>query len=197
MTTQGVGSVDFFEAVASRHSIRSFSGKPVPQEAIEKLLGAAATAPSAFNSQPWHFYVTRGESREKLGRIMSQSTQYLEEYIEVLGPEKYEFALRWYSDLGGAPVVIVCTSQAFDTEHENTSALVAVGAAIQNMLVGAAALGLGACNISFAHYVQDEIVEEFDIPKDREIVSIIAVGYPSDQPAAAPPHDSDVADYLD
>lgn len=189
--------MDFFEVVTNRHSIRSFSSDYVSQDAIDKLLEAAAMAPSAMNSQPWHFYVTRGESRQKIGEIMGQSTHYLEEYIEVMGPEMYEYALRWYSNLGGAPVVIVCTAEMSDDEHDNASALVGVGAAIENMLLAATALGLGACNISFACYVKDQIVEEFAIPEERSIVSIIALGYPSDEPAAAPPHDTDVADYLD
>lgn len=38
-----------------RHTIRSFSDKPVPRQVIEQLIQIAASAPSGANHQPWHF----------------------------------------------------------------------------------------------------------------------------------------------
>ncbi len=45
----------FYEEVKRRHSIRSFSNRPVPREVIENCIRAAGTAPSGANHQPWHF----------------------------------------------------------------------------------------------------------------------------------------------
>lgn len=45
----------FLDTSKRRHSIRSFSNKPVPKEIIETCIKAAATAPSGANHQPWHF----------------------------------------------------------------------------------------------------------------------------------------------
>ena len=128
--------MEFFETLESRHSIRSFSGEPIPREKIDQLLTAAASAPSSFNEQPWHFYVAQGEARERLGEIMAQSTSYLEEYIEVLGPDRYEHALKWYSDLGNASVVLACTTLESETPFQEMNRLLAVGAAIENLLAG-------------------------------------------------------------
>jgi nitroreductase len=189
-------ALEFFETVESRHSIRSFSSEPVSRETVDRLLSAAATAPSSFNEQPWHFYVAQGEAREKVGQIMAQSTSYLEEFIEVLGPDKYEFALQWYADLGGAPVLLACTTLEGGTEFQHLNRLIAVGAAIENLLLSATALGLGACNISFAYMVKDDIEEALGIPEGRSLVSIIALGHPSAEQAPAPPRNPDVADYL-
>lgn len=47
----------FFKQIASRHSCRSFSGRPVARATIEAALRAAGSAPSGANRQPWHFAV--------------------------------------------------------------------------------------------------------------------------------------------
>jgi iodotyrosine deiodinase len=46
---------EFYEVVQRRRTIRDFSGRPVPREAIEYCIHAAGTAPSGANLQPWHF----------------------------------------------------------------------------------------------------------------------------------------------
>lgn len=188
--------MEFFEALEARHSVRSFSGEPIPREKIDQLLAAAARAPSSFNEQPWHFYVAQGEARERLGEIMAQSTSYLEEYIEVLGPDRYEHALKWYSDLGNASVVLACTTLESETTFQEMNRLLAVGAAIENLLLAATALDLAACNITFAFMVKDDIEEALGIPDGRSLVSIVALGWPSDEDAEASPRDPDVADFV-
>ncbi|WP_232318617.1 nitroreductase family protein [Sphingomonas sp. TDK1] len=45
----------FCEHIATRHSCRSFSAKPVPRAIIETAIAAAGTAPSGANRRPWHF----------------------------------------------------------------------------------------------------------------------------------------------
>lgn len=47
----------FYDEIKRRHTVRDFSGKPVPREVIETCLLAAGTAPSGANHQPWHFAV--------------------------------------------------------------------------------------------------------------------------------------------
>ncbi|MEM6983452.1 MAG: nitroreductase family protein, partial [Pseudomonadota bacterium] len=46
---------EFLQTSQRRHSIRSFSNRPVPKEIIETCIKAAGTAPSGANHQPWHF----------------------------------------------------------------------------------------------------------------------------------------------
>lgn len=45
----------FHETMASRHTVRDFSTRPVPREVIETCIRTAGTAPSGANHQPWHF----------------------------------------------------------------------------------------------------------------------------------------------
>jgi nitroreductase len=190
-------SVEFFDVLENRRSVRSFKPKPVPQEDIERVLAAAAAAPSAWNTQPWRFFVTTGESRRVVGEIVARSTAFLQEYIELHGPEIYELAMQWYTSLGEAPVVIVCTADEVKSDHDRVNVHMAVGAAVENLMLAATALGLGTCNVTFAHVERDAIIEALGIPAGREVVSLVALGYPTDEQPPAPPHGSDVADYLD
>src|SRR5499425_48739 len=59
-STKREAIMDVYEAVRSRHSVRAFTDRPVPKEAICHVLSAAAWAPSGSNIQPWHVYVLTG-----------------------------------------------------------------------------------------------------------------------------------------
>jgi nitroreductase len=52
--------VDVYEAVTSRRSVRGFIDKEVSREVLERVLEAAAWAPSGSNIQPWNVYVVTG-----------------------------------------------------------------------------------------------------------------------------------------
>ncbi|MEU9479214.1 nitroreductase [Streptomyces sp. NPDC048191] len=52
--------MEVHEAVTSRRAVRAFTDRPVPRETLERVLSAAAWAPSGSNIQPWHTYVVTG-----------------------------------------------------------------------------------------------------------------------------------------
>jgi nitroreductase len=52
--------MDVYEAVTTRRAVRGFTDHPVPMEVLERVLAAAAWAPSGSNVQPWHSYVVTG-----------------------------------------------------------------------------------------------------------------------------------------
>ena len=52
--------VDVYEAVTSRRAVRGFTDKEVPREVLERVVSAAAWAPSGSNIQPWNSYVLTG-----------------------------------------------------------------------------------------------------------------------------------------
>lgn len=172
------------DALEQRHSIRAYRPDAVPKELLDKMIYAASLAPSAFNEQPWRYYIVTGESRQRLGEIMVQGTHFLEEYIQMLGHEMNEYVLRWYSELGNAPVVIVCTLQNIDDDFMKYNGYLAIGASIQNMLLTATALGLGSCYMSFSYWVRDEIARMLEVPDDRTIAGLLSVGYPVEEPLA-------------
>ncbi|GHB07209.1 nitroreductase [Streptomyces termitum] len=60
--------MDVYEAVDSRRAVRAFSDEPVPREVLERVLTAAARAPSSGNLQPWRLYAVAGEPLAELKR---------------------------------------------------------------------------------------------------------------------------------
>lgn len=58
--------IDVYEAVASRRAVRGFTDRPVPRATLQRVLSAAAWAPSGSNIQPWRTYVVTGELLEAL-----------------------------------------------------------------------------------------------------------------------------------
>lgn len=67
--------MEFFEAVATRRSIRKFTEAPVPEEVVRKALEAAVLAPNSSNLQTWDFYWVRspGAKAELVKNCLNQS----------------------------------------------------------------------------------------------------------------------------
>lgn len=61
--------MDVYEAVQSRRAVRGFTDEPVPADAVQRVLSAAAWAPSGSNLQPWHIYVVTGAPLEQLKKV--------------------------------------------------------------------------------------------------------------------------------
>ena len=65
---------DFWSVLFQRRSVRRYEDRPVPGDLLEKILQAAAVAPSAHNAQPWHFVVVSSKDLlGKLARAMARS----------------------------------------------------------------------------------------------------------------------------
>ncbi|MEV0384722.1 nitroreductase [Nonomuraea sp. NPDC050643] len=60
--------MDVYEAVKSRHAVRGFADRPVPKEVLDRVLAAAAWAPSGSNLQSWRVFVVTGEPLAELKR---------------------------------------------------------------------------------------------------------------------------------
>ena len=189
--------MEFWDAVRGRHSVRDFKDESVPRSCIERLVQAAVLAPSSMNSQPWRFYVTTGETRKALGGLIAQTTIHLTEYMDVLGPAGYEKAVAWFSTLGNAPVLIAVMTTHSENSLEMLNRHLAVGGAVQNLLLAAVDENLGACSITYSHWVEDEMAELLGLSDRESVVTVIAVGWPSDVPPAAPEHDPNAAIWLD
>src|ERR1700754_344705 len=61
--------MDVYEAVKSRRPVRGFTDEPVPREALEGVLSAAAWSPSGSNIQPWNTYVVTGAPLAELKKL--------------------------------------------------------------------------------------------------------------------------------
>jgi nitroreductase len=188
--------MDVVQAIRERHSIRAFTGEPVSRDALDRIVAAAVAAPSVQNSQPWFFHIATGETRRRAGEVIAQSTVFLTDYMRIIGPEKSRLLEAFYAELGGAPVVIAVSCPRIEEEHDRVNELLSVGAAIENLLLAVVEEGLGACSITFPYWVRDQLVDLFAVPEDREVVSLIVLGHPGEEPVA-PTRRTDVAAVLE
>jgi nitroreductase len=187
--------MELMQAIRGRRSIRVFDGRPIDRPVLEEIVGAASYAPSRMNVQPWHFHVATGEARQRVAAVMAMTTAYLQEYVDVLGPEHVEHAARFYADLGGAPVIIGISSPRDDDVFEARDFAISVGAAIQNLLLAVEDNGLGACSLSVPVWIRDQLAEVFEVDAEWEIMSLIVMGHADESPHPRDRH-TDVVTFL-
>jgi nitroreductase len=156
--------MDAIECINSRRSIRKYLSKPVEFEKVLAVIDAAHQAPSAGNLQNWRFVVLTDRS-----------------LIASLPPHCLN------QDFVAAPVVIVACSANEDIEKHygirggRLYAVQDLAAAIENMLLAAHALGLGACWVGA--FDEDKMIELLRIPASARPQALITLGYPDETPA--------------
>ena len=179
------------EIVRSRRSIRRYRPDPVQRDMIDRLLEAATWAPSAHNRQPWRFAViTSLETRRRLATAMGDRLR-ADRSRDGDPPDAIERDVkRSYERIVNAPLVIaVCLSMRdmdrYPDERrvsaERTMAVQSVAMAVQNMLLTAHALGLGACWMCAPLFCPDTVREVLVLPGDWEAQALITVGVPADE----------------
>jgi len=143
--------MDLFDAIQRRRSIRAYARKPVPEEVFEKIIDAARFAPTARNVQPWEFIVvTDPDLLQKLAGIA--------EYGKFIAQ-------------AAACIAVYCRDTKYYLEDGC--------AATQNILLAAAALGVGSCWVAGDKkpYCAD-IGALLGVPSGYKLVSLIPLGYP-------------------
>jgi nitroreductase len=103
--------MDLYEAIMNRRSHRFFKPEMPPREKLEKVVNAALWAPSGTNAQPWEITVLAGRFRDE---FVERASHCIAQMIPLLKaanvPEKgQEMVIKFFKDLGGAPVVIAIT----------------------------------------------------------------------------------------
>ncbi len=161
--------MEFFELVKKRRSIRKFdSQKNVSDEQVNKILEAAIWAPSSGNTQCWRFFVVRDPK------------------------VKEDIALRacHQTFINDAPVAIVVCA---DMEHIGRSygsrgrelfALQDTAAAVQNILLAVADLGLSSCWIGA--FDEGKAAKILGLDGEIRPVAILPIGYSNASPKAPP-----------
>jgi len=191
-----LGSADVLTA---RRTVRDFTSAPVSPDAVSRAIAAAVTAPAPHHSQPWRFVVL--ESAEARTRLLDDMLAAWKADLTTDGftPEQISRRIRRGEPLRKAPLIIVPCLVA-DAAHtypdarrnasERAMFLVAMGAAIENLLVSLAVDDLGSCWISSALFCREVAVQALGLPADFEPMGAIGVGHPAapapDRPARDP-----------
>lgn len=147
----------------ARRSIRAYQPGDVTEELVRDLLEAAMAAPSAAAKDPWEFVVVR--NRDMLARIAA--------------------GLPNGTMLAGAGVgMVVCGDIRRAHDRQSSYLLQDCSAAIENLLLAASTLGLGACWLGI-HPREDRmrhVRSLLNVPEEVIPVSAIAIGWPAETP---------------
>ena len=178
---------DLFEIIRTTRSMRRLKPDPVPNELIRKILEAGVCAPSGGNMQRWRFLVIRDPRvKEAVGAL------YKRVWDEQVAPryragepapgtsrERFERMLAAAEHLANhiheAPVWIVpCLEGATPTRTSGSS----IYPAVQNMLLAARALGLGATLTTLYLQFEKEAEAALGLPPGVHSYALLPIGYP-------------------
>ena len=186
------GFEQVYSVIANQRACRQFSDQPLDDADLEAVLAAATFAPSVENSQPWVFVVLRDEaSRAAAGQLIADIWNgFGREYTRGRSSEKLfndVDAGLGQGGVAGAPALIVVGGDS--SLIDRTQLKVSIFPAIQNMLLAAAALGLGTCLTTIATLDGDKARALAGFPEHIDPMALIPVGYPK-RPMGPPRRDS-------
>ena len=168
--------MDVKTAIETRHSIRKFENKPVEREKITECLEAARLAPSACNSQPWHY-------------IVIDDPQIKEQFCK----EAFSGIYKMSAWAANAPVLVAVVSDRgnFISRIGNWFRsteffLVDQGISGEHFVLRAWELGLGTCWMGWLD--STKAAKFFKLPAGKKIEHLFAVGYPAPDALVDAPH---------
>ncbi|MBU3063447.1 coenzyme F420-0:L-glutamate ligase [Nocardia sp. NEAU-G5] len=178
------------EALLLRRSVRQFADTPVEPEVIRSAVAAALTAPAPHHTRPVRFVWVR--DRELRARWLTAMAEKWRADLSADGwaAERVERRVARGQILVGAPEVIIpiCVPDGahdYPDERrraaESTMFTVAVGAAVQGLLVALATEGVGSCWIGSTIFAPELTREVLGLAADWNPLGAIAVGYPTEE----------------
>ncbi len=180
---------DIFEIIHSTRAMRRLRPDPVPDELIRKILEAGTCAPSSGNTQRWRFLVVKDREIKKAVQVYYKRA--FDEFVSARyasratppgatkeGYHRQHTAVEYLTEhFHEAPVWIVPCIEHGDEQPKRTSGS-SIYPAIQNMLLAARALGLGATLTTRHLRFEKESEAALGLPPGVHSYAIIPIGYP-------------------
>ncbi|MDE5858855.1 MAG: nitroreductase family protein [Oscillospiraceae bacterium] len=189
------------EIMRSRRSIRKFLSEPISDEEINELISAAVTAPSGCNSQCWYFAAVKNP--EKISALAEAAELGVRRFYNDIEDENFlSSRIKQTTFFRNAPLVICVflthmeyhdprvteyyRSKGFEYDEMlnmlGAPDILSIGAAVENLLLKAKEMGLGACWMNDPTVAEKEIKDELGIPEEYRLMSVIPIGKPAYTP---------------
>src|ERR1700759_3901464 len=187
MPEETTSTTDLIEIIKTTRSMRRLKPDPVPNELIRKILEAGVCAPSGGNMQRWRFLVIRDPKiKETVGALYKRdwdeqvAPRYRagepapgmsrERFLRLLDAAEY-----LATHIHEAPVWIVpCLEGGTPTRTSGSS----IYPAVQNMLLAARTLGLGATLTTLYLQFEKEAEAALGLPPGVHSYALLPIGYP-------------------
>lgn len=162
------------ECIEGRRSIRKFTTEEVSREVLETVISHASMAPSWKNTQITRYIAVSGDMKKKV----AESTAAMHENNGRIISE--------------APLLMAVTvikgrcgferDGSFTTDRGDTWQMFDAGIATQTFCLSAYEQGLGT--VIMGIFNRAEVTSILSVPEDRELVALVAIGYPDESPVA-------------
>lgn len=183
------------DSINNRRSIRKYIDRSVSKDDIERLIMAGSAAPSAKNRQPWKYIAFVSDKRNELLDVMEKGLRKEQNEHLLLPDSSYGLpdAFNTLKIMRTAPVIIMIINtngiSPFKTINSDERVkeicdTLSIGASVENILLKATELGLGALWIANTCFAYNELVEWIGI--EGQLVGAVALGYADEQPPPRP-----------
>ena len=171
----GISFMNTLEAINGRRSIRKFKPQKVDRETLEKIVAAAAYAPSWKNTQVTRYHV------------------FDDPEIKSTIAEKYTLGFAYNTGtLINAPQVVAITAVkgrsgverygSFTTSKGDSWLMFDAGIATQTFCLAAYEYGVGS--VIMGIFDAEKVAELLHIPENEAVIALVPIGYPDEAPAA-------------
>ena len=183
-------NTDLFHIMYHCRAMRRLDTKPVPDEILVKLVDAGNQAPSGSNMQGARWVIVKeAEQKTKLAKLNKAS---VEVYAGITSSRQASLphqpadkrarmlnAVLWQAEhMHEIPALIIACYEFEQPVNSPAAAAGSIWPGIQNVLLAARALGLGAAPTTLGLNPRDAVKEILRLPDNVEAVCLIPVGYP-------------------
>ncbi len=187
------------EAIRTRRSIRKFKLDPIPEEKIKRLLESARLAPSGTNTQPWRFIVVKDDGiKTKLQKAAHNQRHVKRAPVIIVccadlkAFKEFPVRVDELIESGALPertreVFIPYLKKGMDTVTKDALMVAAaanVAIAVEHIVLQAVEIGLGTCWVRW--YEDNKVKEILDIPEHVEVMALLPIGVPDEDPSRRP-----------
>ena len=157
--------MNVLDCIGRRRSVRSFTKVQIERDKIDVILEAGTLAPSGKNGQPWRFFVVQRE-KDLLRRIAEQTVYH-----------------AWVSEADCLILVFLDREKSY---HKIKDAQ-AIGACMENMLLAAEELGIGACWNGEILRNAEEVRRMCSLAERYQLMALLVLGYAKEKPQERTP----------
>ncbi len=187
----------FFSILSARRSVRHFGPGMPPRELIVRAIEGATYAPSGMNKQPWRFVIVANDAVK--AEMVARVSREIETILTLLAGDEYadkvaEYLRNYATLFRTAPVVINVLYREYgqviaslldrsnlkypDNQEEAANpAMQSVSAAIENLQLGAQALGLATCWMTAPLFARKQLHELLEVESPWQLAAVIPIGY--------------------
>jgi nitroreductase len=166
--------------IRNRHTTKAvaMNGREVPDEQIEKLIALADWAPTHGHTEPWRFFIFGGDALKDFGR---EHADLYWSHTDEAKRNQAKCDKLVQSARNASHLIITVMKRSVNTKIPAIEEMFAVAAALQNMLLGATALGISSFWSTGGMTHHQALKTYLKLGDDDKVIGLLYLGY-TDEP---------------